>query len=88
MTIYQRQNNHHTIKSTDLQIKECVIPCKRTICDLRQALGGERAVLVREGKGGKQRLVPYGEMLLNNALPSDIRFQHAANFVNLPRIAS
>ena len=58
------------------------------VADLRQALGGELAVLVREGKGGKQRLVPYGEMLLNNALLSDIRFQHAANFVNLPRIAS
>lgn len=28
--------------------------------DLRNTLGGELALLVREGKGGKQRLVPYG----------------------------
>lgn len=29
--------------------------------DLRQRLGGELAVLVRHGKGAKQRLVPYGD---------------------------
>lgn len=30
--------------------------------DLRQALGGELALLVRSGKGKKQRLVPYGPL--------------------------
>jgi integrase len=30
--------------------------------DLRQTVGGELALLVREGKGGKQRLVPYGPL--------------------------
>jgi site-specific recombinase XerD len=29
--------------------------------DLRKTVGGELALLVREGKGGKQRMVPYGE---------------------------
>ncbi|MCY3574623.1 MAG: site-specific integrase [Chloroflexi bacterium] len=30
--------------------------------DLRQRLGGELALRVREGKGGKQRLIPYGPL--------------------------
>ena len=30
--------------------------------DLRQRLGGELALHIREGKGGKERLVPYGEL--------------------------
>ena len=30
--------------------------------DLRQRLGGELSLRVREGKGGKQRLVPYGPL--------------------------
>ena len=30
--------------------------------DLRQRLGGELALHVREGKGAKERLVPYGEL--------------------------
>ncbi len=32
------------------------------VTDLRQHLGGELSLLVREGKGGKQRLVPYGPL--------------------------
>ena len=30
--------------------------------DLRQRLGGELSLRVREGKGGKQRLIPYGPL--------------------------
>ena len=30
--------------------------------DLRQHLGGELSLRVREGKGGKQRLIPYGPL--------------------------
>ncbi len=30
--------------------------------DLRQQLGGELSLRVREGKGGKQRLIPYGPL--------------------------
>jgi site-specific recombinase XerD len=37
--------------------------CNLEVSDLRQHLGGELAVLVREGKGCKQRLVPYGELV-------------------------
>lgn len=36
--------------------------CNLEVADLRQHLGGELAVMVREGKGCKQRLVPYGEL--------------------------
>jgi len=32
------------------------------VSDLRQQLGGELALQVREGKGAKQRLVPYGDL--------------------------
>ena len=32
------------------------------VSDLRQHLGGELALLVREGKGVKQRLIPYGPL--------------------------
>jgi site-specific recombinase XerD len=32
------------------------------INDLRQRLGGELAIRVRDGKGGKQRLIPYGPL--------------------------
>jgi integrase len=32
------------------------------VSDLRQTLGGELALQVREGKGMKQRLIPYGDM--------------------------
>jgi site-specific recombinase XerD len=32
------------------------------VADLRQRLGGELALHVREGKGCKERLVPYGEL--------------------------
>lgn len=32
------------------------------VSDLRQKLGGELAIRVRTGKGGKQRLVPYGPL--------------------------
>ncbi len=31
--------------------------------DLRQRLGGQPALLVREGKGAKQRLIPYGRLV-------------------------
>jgi len=34
--------------------------CSLTVADLRRYVGGELAVHVREGKGGKERLVPYG----------------------------
>ncbi len=36
--------------------------CQLRVDDLRQRLGGELALLVREGKGAKQRLVPYGAL--------------------------
>ena len=36
--------------------------CALDVGDLRQHLGGELALLVRKGKGCKQRLVPYGEL--------------------------
>ena len=36
--------------------------CSLEVDDLRQRLGSELAVLVRAGKGAKQRLVPYGEL--------------------------
>jgi integrase len=36
--------------------------CGLDVSDLRQRLGGELALLVREGKGGKQRLIPYGPL--------------------------
>ena len=32
------------------------------VSDLRQQLGGELSLRVREGKGGKQRLIPYGPL--------------------------
>ncbi len=32
------------------------------VADLRQQLGGELSLRVREGKGGKQRLIPYGPL--------------------------
>lgn len=32
------------------------------VADLRQRLGGELSLRVREGKGGKQRLIPYGPL--------------------------
>lgn len=36
--------------------------CKLAVSDLRQRMGDELALLVREGKGLKQRLVPYGPL--------------------------
>lgn len=36
--------------------------CDLDVSDLRQRLGGELALLVREGKGSKQRLIPYGPL--------------------------
>jgi integrase/recombinase XerD len=36
--------------------------CALEVPDLRQRLGGELALCVREGKGCKQRLVPYGSL--------------------------
>lgn len=36
--------------------------CNLEVADLRQRLGGSLALLVREGKGAKQRLIPYGEL--------------------------
>lgn len=33
------------------------------VSDLRQRLGGQPALLVREGKGAKQRLIPYGRLV-------------------------
>lgn len=36
--------------------------CDLTIADLRVTLGGELALRIREGKGSKQRLVPYGAL--------------------------
>lgn len=36
--------------------------CGLDVDDLRQCLNGELAIRVREGKGKKQRLVPYGAM--------------------------
>ena len=36
--------------------------CALRVDDLRHHLGGELALLVREGKGSKQRLIPYGEL--------------------------
>lgn len=32
------------------------------VADLRQRLGGELSLRIREGKGGKQRLIPYGPL--------------------------
>jgi site-specific recombinase XerC len=32
------------------------------VSDLRETLGGELALLVRDGKGNKQRMVPYGSL--------------------------
>ena len=36
--------------------------CALDVADLRQRLGGELALHVRERKGAKERLVPYGEL--------------------------
>ncbi len=36
--------------------------CNLTVNDLRQKSGGELGLLVRKGKGAKQRFVPYGEL--------------------------
>jgi site-specific recombinase XerD len=36
--------------------------CSLDVPDLRQALGGALALHVREGKGCKERLIPYGEL--------------------------
>jgi integrase/recombinase XerD len=36
--------------------------CKLDVKDLRQSLGGKLALHVREGKGCKERLVPYGQL--------------------------
>lgn len=36
--------------------------CNLNVDDLRQITGGELALMVRHGKGDKQRLVPYGEL--------------------------
>ncbi len=36
--------------------------CNLEVRDLRQSLGGELALHVREGKGAKERLVPYGDL--------------------------
>lgn len=36
--------------------------CGLDVRDLRQTFGGELAVHVREGKGAKERLVPYGDL--------------------------
>jgi site-specific recombinase XerD len=36
--------------------------CALDVKDLRQRLGGELAVHIREGKGAKERLVPYGDL--------------------------
>jgi len=36
--------------------------CHLEVRDLRQQLGGELALHVREGKGAKERLVPYGDL--------------------------
>lgn len=36
--------------------------CSLRVEDLRQRLGGELALFVREGKGAKQRLIPYGSL--------------------------
>lgn len=36
--------------------------CALEVDDLWQELGGELALLVRHGKGDKQRLIPYGEL--------------------------
>lgn len=36
--------------------------CALVVDDLYQELGGEAALLVRHGKGDKQRLVPYGDL--------------------------
>lgn len=36
--------------------------CALEVKDLRQRLGGELALHIREGKGAKERLVPYGDL--------------------------
>ena len=36
--------------------------CALDVDDLRQELGGELALHIREGKGAKERLVPYSEL--------------------------
>lgn len=36
--------------------------CALEVVDLRQRLGGELALHVRQGKGRKERLIPYGEL--------------------------
>ncbi len=50
--------------------------CALNVDDLRQRLGGELALLVREGKGAKQRLIPYGALQWV-LLVVDIWLQHA-----------
>src|SRR5207247_7434629 len=36
--------------------------CALNVADLRQRLGGALALHVRQGKGAKERLVPYGSL--------------------------
>lgn len=36
--------------------------CQLTRADLRRTYGGELTLMIREGKGAKQRMVPYGEL--------------------------
>lgn len=44
--------------ATGIRVDELV---SLEVDDLRQSLDGELALLVREGKGNKQRVIPYGE---------------------------
>jgi site-specific recombinase XerD len=37
--------------------------CSLVVSDLYETLGEQPALLVREGKGAKQRLIPYGDMI-------------------------
>jgi site-specific recombinase XerD len=37
--------------------------CALEVVDLRQRLGGELALHVRKGKGSKERLIPYGDLV-------------------------
>jgi integrase len=50
-----------------------------TVADLRQSLNGEPSFHIREGKGAKERLVPYGE--LEWVLPLVDKWLHRAGIV-------
>ena len=56
--------------------------CAVEVRDLRQRLEGELALHIREGKGRKERLIPYGEM--DWCLPIIDSWRHAAGISKGP----